>query len=286
MKRVKSLISNYHELLGLIALLLIFSSWLMTSTLQNKFESLDNELFRINQEMTLIRHLGSIESNIYHLIKEEAFRELSQTTKIAEVIKLVTDKGHGDEQEKNKEEYWAGKVNSRNYEVRILNLLFTRYTAKVEDVVATFNKQSHEHQEIIAELVKCQSEEGISLAENLDKNKARVKSAFTKYEEINQSFFGEVPAKNVSEPVYYNFKSKTEVSYNTLLYRLQGMDIAYANFTKLLDQKSEALYKFRTKKAKDLESARDTSFWTYALGTLLIILSKLGEYWRNRSMCK
>lgn len=273
---MKYLISKYHGFLGLTAAILIFGSWILTTTLQENLDSLEKSLSSLAFEYRLGKHLDSIE------ILERSTNYIVSRSFVNGSFSLeVIDKKVSLENDENIE--LASFVRQRSVfqkddEVKDL---YRMYMGASKSLLASYELFYSALIEIGLEY-NYQENYETSITDLKEANR-EIENGNKKYESSFFNTFGPnwpVPVGKEDYEVFLDFQSDyvLQLSGGTfLLDGLRGM---------LIDSKNKfysTMVFDRNQAKRDLEFVKQFSLWAYALGTLLAILSKVGEFYREKN---
>ena len=276
---MKKWIVKYRGFLGLTAAVLIFGSWILTSTLQQKLDSLEKKTDVLSYELRLGVHLDSLESIamksqsrlIQHVITGE-----SLSNKIMNII--VQDDGLSDIDK------LAIPAQQRlltlNESDSTINALFQMHISFSQRVIESIDYL----EELISEFEDVQVH-----IDTLDEMKSEVVDTYNgvlnlkeEYEDDYKSIFGPNFATSVSEEELSTFMSKTDWSHVALGFGDLFIRDLQSKTTKVKKAIYEDLQYKRYETAEHFSQVKAMTLWAYAVGTLLALLAKFGEYYREQ----
>lgn len=288
---MKYWISKYHGFLGLAAAVLIFGSWIITSTLQQSLDSYEKKLSSLAFEYRLSAYLDSLES-LARDTNSIASNHARKAIYKLDLIEYSMKKDAKTEQtEETVSEQAISNQNSdfdflertaalRDGEVRYLYSAYVAANKRLELSVNHFFETLADIYPMYAYREEYEEFNSVinEVTSSLDKGKSE-------YESSTTSIFGPnwpISPVPVSQSEYDKFDDfQSDYAFQSTLGNLLLKEAK----AKLLDIKKQFYRDMsvsRDDAAERLELVKAVSLWTYALGTLLASLAKLGEYYKEQ----
>lgn len=279
--KVKTFLIRHHVYIGFAAAILILASWIVTTTLEKKLQSLDNKIDSVSTEFRVMNLLSELQGNLENLERQFRGFIISSEQNFDTVKTNVKAVPCSFENISQPQQVLCQQGQSLDFKSRFhSSVLFTEASFMWGKQLLTI-KDSLEKTKTSLALIEALNPDVKSIERHiktLDETHIHFSNEREEFRKAIAEITGSISPKTVSIEQwnsYVDLKRSYREPFGLFRTKFMEESQSIKETQKLAFANLETL---RVEASSELKLAEGFSFWFYILGGLLALMSKWGEH--------